>query len=358
MKQIDLYKFAGNDPYRIALNGIFYDEEEQAAVVTNSAILVISKKHYDPEKAGLIIDKKGSRVLYRPDKGEPYQPKYPKWQSVVPVARKGTAFPLNDLIKAYQNAANFQKNVPATYEDGMKIRRDQRTTYLAVEVQDRGGVHGDSYYIGFTYEIIKLLMLLPQEGARAYAYGPLRAIYWVNEAEGLQAIFMPTTIDKKETEKAMADGFFNSEPNDGLYLGRTIVTCDRYGSAERLFRTPEKPERIPTYKCLGEDNNNPAVHLHPVPEFTKVDGTESFYTRKDPKEKSMLPQLYKHDAKSGFFVYCGYAPSNRDRLMEVLSPLDGMSYAEIVVAQGWNEKPSPRVAYFFKRIGQPIPAAC
>ena len=348
MKQIDLYKFAGNDPYRIALNGIFHDEEAQAAVVTNSAILVVSKKHYDPEHAGEIIGKNGTS----------YQGKFPKWRSVIPNVRDGREFPLNDLIRAYQNAANFQKNIPATWEDGKKIRRDMRTTYLAVEIQDRGGVYGDSYYIGFTYEIIKSLMLLPQEGARAYAYGPRRAVYWVNESEGLRAIFMPRMIDNKEAEKAMADGFFNSEPNDGLYLGRTIVTCDRYGSAERLFRTPEKPERIPTYKCLGEDNNRPAVHLHPVLEFTKVDGTESFYTREDPKGEVMLPQLYKHDAESGFFVYCGYAPSNRDRLMEVLSPLDKLSYTDIVVAQGWHKKPSPRVAYFFKRIGQPIPAAC
>lgn len=361
MKQIDLYKFAGNDPYRIALNGVFYDEEEQAAVVTNSAILVISKKHYDPEHAGEIIDKKGWPIVRINEEGTTYTPKYPKWRSVIPNVRDGREFPLNDLILAYQNAANFMKNVPATYEDGTKIRKDQRTVYLAVGVQDMGGMYGDYYYIGFTFGLIKRLMTLPQEGAKVYAYGPRRALLWVNEPEGLRAIFMPTMIDQKAAEKAGVDGLYNPEEEGkatGLYMGPTTITCDRYGCAERLFRTPEKVERVPTYKCLGEDNERPAVHLYPVPEFTKVEGTDSFYTRNDPKDKVMLPQLYKHDAGSGFFVYCGYAPRSRERLMEVLSPLDKLSYSEIVVAQGWHKKPSPRVVYFFKRIGQPIPAAC
>lgn len=359
MKHIDLYKFVDKDiNCRPAICGVFHDEAAQLAVASDARILVTSKSNYAPEHAGKIIDKEGNEITKKTKDGERVPCRYPDYARVIGglTAKYGYAdFPLADLAQAYQNAQNFLKNVPQRWPDGTKVKKSDRSVYLAVHAKDKDG---DAYLIGFKYELIQQLMTLPQEGAKATACGSRRAIYWTNEGEGLQAVVMPTMIDKKETEKAMADGFFNQEPNDGLYLDRTIVTCDRYGSAERLFRTPEKPERIPTYKCLGEDSNNPAVHLHPVPEFTKVDGTESFYTREDPKEKGMLPQLYKRDAESGFFVYCGYAPSNRDRLMEVLSPLDKLSYSDIVVAQGWHKKPSPRVAYFFKRIGQPIPVAC
>ena len=363
MKKINLYTFATDikkDTYRPALCGVFHDEEAQEAVVTDAQILVISRNHYDPEKAGQIIDKTGAPILLKNKEGEQYTPKYPRWQSVIPDAKSGTAFPLDELIKAYQNGANFLKNVPATYEDGTKIRRDQRTVYLAVGVQDRGGMYGDYYYIGFSFSLIKRLMALPQEGAKVYAYGPRRALYWVNESEGLRAIFMPTMIDQKAAEKAGVDGLYNpleAAESTGMYLGPTTITCDRYGCAERLFRTPEKAERVPTYRCLGEDSNRPAVHIYPVDQFSKVEGTESFYTRPDP-DGSLNPQLYKKDSESGFLIYCGYAPRNREQLMPVLESVDKMTYAQMVVEKGWNREPSRRVEYFFKRIGQPVPAYC
>lgn len=359
MKQIDLYKFVTkNEPYRPALTGVFHDEEAQTAVATDSQILVASTNHYDPEKAGQIIGPDGLPVLCKNDKGVKFAPKFPKWKSVIPDMRAGRPFPLDELIKAYQNAANFMKNVPATYEDGTKIRKDQRTVYLAVGVQDRGGMYGDYYYIGFTFILIKRLMTLPQEGAKVYAYGPRRALLWVNESEGIRAIFMPTIIDQKAAEKAGVDGLYNPEEEGkatGMYMGPTTITCDRYGCAGRLFRTPEKAERVPTYKCLGEDNNRPAVHLYPVSEFEKVEGTESFYTRPDP-DGMPNPQLYKQDSESGFLIYCGYAPTDREKLMPVLEPVDKMTYAQMVVEKGWNREPSRRVEYFFKRIGQPVPA--
>lgn len=360
MKQINLCKFAANDPYRPAMNGVFHDEEAQAAVASNAQILVASTGHYDPEKAGQIIDKDGHPIVLKNKEGVTYTPKFPRWRSVIPDIKAGREFPLNDLIQAYKNARNFQKNIPATYEDGIKISRNQRRIYLAVEVQDRGGMYGDSYYIGFTFDLVKLLMLLPQEGAKVYAYGPRRALYWVNESEGLRVIFMPTMIDQKAAEKAGVDGLYNpreEEEKDGMYLGPTTITCDRYGCAERLFRTPEKVERGPVFKCLGENSQRPAVHLYPVSEFEKVAGTESFYTRPDP-DGVPRPQLYKHDSESGFLIYCGYAPADRKMLMPVLEPNDKLTYAQMVVANGWNREPSRRVEYFFKRIGQPVPAYC
>ena len=42
----------------------------------------------------------------------------------------------------------------------------------------------------------------------------------------------------------------------------------------------------------------------------------------------------------------------------ILEKNDPLTYAEMVVANKWNEDPSERVKYFFKRIGEPIPAAC
>lgn len=362
MKQINLCKFAANDPYRPAMNGVFHDEEAQAAVASNAQILVASTGHYDPEKAGQIIDKDGHPIVLKNKEGVTYTPKFPRWRSVIPDIKAGREFPLNDLIQAYQNARNFQKNIPATYEDGIKISRNQRRIYLAVEVQDRGGMYGDSYYIGFTFDLVKLLMLLPQEGAKVYAYGPRRALYWVNESEGLRVIFMPTMIDQKAAEKAGVDGLYNpreEEEKDGMYLGPTIITCDRYGCAGRLFRTPEKPERVPMVKCLGENWLKPGVKLRPEADLVPVEGTASFYKREtvDRWGNEDRPALYKKD--SGFMVYCGKAPRNwNGEALEILTRNDPMTYAEMVVANKWNEHPSEHVKYFFQRTGQTMPAYC
>ena len=308
MKQINLYKFCTNDPYRIALNGVYHDGEAQTAISCDSTILVASTSHYDPEKAGQIIDKTGAQILSDPDKnGERKQPVYPKWRSIIPDPKKGDKFPLNDLIKACQNAANFLKNVPTheTLEGGCKGRKIERNLSLVVRVEKLGE---EPYIVGFKYEMIKRLLMLPQEGAKAYSYGNRRALYWINEAEGYRAILMPVMIDKEAAEKAVVDGIYTFIPasvTDGTYAGPSYISCDRYGSAERLFRTPEKKERVPMVKCLGEGygSKSASVHLRPEADVVPIEGTKTFYKRDvvDAWGNPEHPDLYKKD--SGFFVY-------------------------------------------------------
>lgn len=364
MKQIDLYKFAvKNDPCRPALTGVFHDEAAQLAVASDAQILVTSKSHYAPEHAGKIIDKEGNEIKKAKD-GEMVPCRYPDYARVIGglTAKYGyTDFPLADLAQAYQNAQNFLKNVPQRWPDGTNVKKGERSVFLAVKAKDRDG---DAYLIVFRYDLIQKLMNLPQDGATATARGSRRAIYWTNESEGLQAVVMPSIFVPELAREAIETGVANLAENEnkdeeykGMYPYNTIISATISEKTERLFATPEKKERVPMVKCLGEDSNNPAVHLRPVSEFRKVEGTDTFYQRLDPETEVTL-LLYKYDGESGFMVYCGYSPHDREKLMPVLEPIDKKTYTEMVVSLGWNREPSRRVVYFFKRIGRPIPAYC
>lgn len=368
MKHIDLYKFVDKDiNCRPAICGVFHDEAAQLAVASDARILVTSKSNYAPEHAGKIIDKEGNEITKKTKDGERVPCRYPDYARVIGglTAKYGYAdFPLADLAQAYQNAQNFLKNVPQRWPDGTKVKKSDRSVYLAVHAKDKDG---DAYLIGFKYELIQQLMTLPQEGAKATACGSRRAIYWTNEGKGLQAVVMPTMLVPELAREAIETGAANLEENEnkieeykGMYPYNTIISATISEKTERLFATPEKKERVPMVKCLGEGMGQKAasVHLHPEAELVPVEGFKTFYTRAttDQLGNHERPDLYKLD--SGFMVYCGKMPTQPEVYEPVLGKYDPMTYAQMIVANKWNEPMSPRVEYFLKRTGQTIPATC
>ena len=360
MKQIDLYKFAMKDgDMRVALTGIYNDQEAQVAVACDSHIMVVSKSHYNERRPGEIVARDGASIL---------NCKYPKWQMVIPAVGTGEASgygyfkaDMNDLLAAYQNATFFRQNAPKKDRYGKTISRKGDIIVLG-RFYDKTG---EEVQVAVKYEYLRLLLSLPQEGATLWVRDARRSLYWVNESEGMQAIQMPVQFDKASADVAIQTGIHcyreamaTDEEDKGYYLGQSLISSTVSDQTRELFSKQEKV-KVPMVKCLGENWMRPSVKLRPEEEVTPIEGTATFYKREtvDQWGNPDRPDLYKKD--SGFMVYCGKAPSNwNGEALAILEKNDPLTYAQMVVANKWNEHPSERVKYFFKRIGQPVPAYC
>ena len=365
IKQIDIYKFASKEEnLRPQMCGAFHDSEAQVAVACDSHVLIASRNHYDPEKAGQIISRDGEPIVDRLKDGSVREYHYPRWQSVIPAVgtRQASGYgyfraSMVDLTKAYQNATFFRQNAPRKDSYGRMIRR---TVNVLGRFWDR---NGEEVSVALKYDHVRLLLSLPQEGGTLWVRDDRRAIYWTNESEGLQVLIMPVMYDKAGRDAAVAAGVRcpaeeddarNGQP--GYYTGMVLISSAVTDQTRELFSKQEK-ERVPMVKCLGEGEGKGAasVHLHPEAELVPVEGFKTFYTREavDKWGNPALPDLYKLD--SGFVVYCGKMPPQAEVYGPVLGKYDPMTYTQMVVGMKWNEHPSPRVEYFFQRTGQQMP---
>lgn len=264
MKKIDLYKFLDKNYADPRLTGVYHDGDAQVAVASDAHVMIVSKEAYNPEHAYKVIGKDGAPVDC---KGK----QYPDYTRCIPSTRDcSNRFPVEQFCQAVQNAANFLKNAPSAFEDGMKIsNRKCRRVYLAIKAEDgRGAVP-----FMLNYDKAKLIADLPMDGAEMFFQSNRRAILFRNEAAGITALLMPMASDMKETDAAFRDGIRNIDLNtidDGLWLGRTIVTAFApVGSeAERLYSTPEKPEPVRRVKIIeGEGELTAAVRHRPETEL-------------------------------------------------------------------------------------------
>lgn len=369
MKQIDIYKFASKEEnLRPQMCGAFHDSEAHVAVACDTHVLIASRNHYDPEKAGQIISRDGDPIVDRLKDGSVREYHYPRWQSAIPTVgtRQASGYgyfkaSMVDLLKAYQNATFFRQNAPRKDSYGRMIRR---TVNVLGRFWDR---NGEEVSVALKYDHVRLLLSLPQDGGTLWVRDDRRAIYWTNESEGLQVLIMPVMYDKAGRDAAIAAGVRCAAEEEnaahdyptGYYTGMVLISSTVTDQTRELFSKQEK-ERVPMVKCLGEGEGKGAasVHLRPEAELVPVEGFKTFYTRAttDQLGNHERPDLYKLD--SGFMVYCGKMPTQPEVYEPVLGKYDPMTYAQMIVANKWNEPMSPRVEYFLKRTGQTIPATC
>lgn len=240
MSKINLYKFVSKDDLRPLMCGVYHDADEKCAVASNSIILIMSRNDFDPSKAGKVIGKKGDEISQE-------RQNYPRWRGLVHtpevLERDANPFPVEQFFKAVDNASNFLKNVPQTYEDGTKIKKDQRSVHLHFAATDKDG---EEVTIGLKYDFARLIADLPREGARMYFYSNRRAIEYVNEQTGIQCLLMPLIVN--DNFKISEAGILNCKGEEELWTGCTI--CTAFGDGKGLYRTPEKREPVKQAKCI------------------------------------------------------------------------------------------------------------
>lgn len=332
MKKIDLYKFLDKNYADPRLTGVYHDGDAQVAVASNAHVMLVSKKDYNINHAFQVIDKDGKAIDCG---GRPW----PKWRNLVPdieeLRQHANQFPVAQFLQAVQNAENFLKNAPATFEDGMKISnaRDRRVYILIKAEDDKGSIVA----ITLNYKYAKLIASLPMEGAEMYFHSNRKAIHYRNEGEGLAALLMPLAPYPEHTATQILDaGIKNVDHGKDdqfadYWLGGTVVTA--FGDGEGLYRTPEKKEPVRRVKIIeGEGELTAAVRHRPETELQAIEGLNTFFRRDVETQgycsKFMAPHVYKHE--NGFYVDFGPMPSDSARAVPLLAQLDGKSVREIV----------------------------
>ena len=332
MKKIDLYKFLDKNYADPRLTGVYHDGDAQVAVATNAQVMLVSKKDYNINHAFQVIDKDGKAIDCG---GRPW----PKWRNLVPdikeLRQHANRFPVAQFLQAVQNAENFLKNAPATFEDGMKISnaRDRRVYILIKAEDDKGSIVA----ITFNYKYAKLIASLPMEGAEMYFHSNRRAIHYRNEGEGLAALLMPLAPYPEHTATQILDAgiknvdYGNDDQFADYWLGGTVVTA--FGDGKGLYRTPEKKEPVRRVKIIeGEGELTAAVRHRPETELQAIEGLTTFF-RRDVEHAGYganvkAPHVYK--LENGFYVDFGRMPDDNTKALPLLAPLDGKSVREIV----------------------------
>ena len=276
-KQINLYNFAAKDELRPAMNGVYFDADYSVAVVCDSHIMVCSESHFQEEKAGHIIGREDDDIIA----------KYPRWADIIMPCVKsvkekdGDYTEINPAVVAgaFQNATNFAKNVPSTWSDGKKIKKNERTICVVLPFVTSDG-EGKAVVLKYDY-----LKKLEGQGLRWYAKDERRAVYFENEAGDFYGLLMPIACGVSAydnytkayygIDKAICQGIYNPTSEDErfyederktYYIGHTYISANCISAeAVRLFATPEKRERVPQAKCIEANRKSAAaVKIRPA----------------------------------------------------------------------------------------------
>lgn len=331
--KIDLFKFIDKNYTDPRLTGVYHDGDVQTAVATNAQVLLASKKDYNPALAFQVVSKGGEPIDCN---GKPF----PKWEKLVPstdeLRRGANPFPKEQFLLAVQNAENFVKNAPATFEDGTKISnaRDRRV-WILIKAEAYDGLKTEAILLN--YARAKLIAALPMEGAEMYFHSNRRAILYRNDGEGLAALIMPISPIAEHTAKQVFDaGIKNLDHGEDdqfapYWLGCTIVTA--FGDGQGLYRTPEKKEPVHRVKIIeGRGKDYAAIRHRPETELQAIEGTDTFFRREVEVQGycSKFKAFHVYKRENGFYVDFGRMPDNPARALPMLKPLDGKTIREIV----------------------------
>ena len=342
-KQINLYKYvAKENAFNGYLIGVYHDSETQMAVASDAHVLVASAGAYNPDKAGQTIGR-GGEVITEPDKH------YPKWAQCIPTRNINT-FPMDQLREAVRRADNFRRNLPKKTKEGVHIYRGGDIIFIAVKAEGEA-LTGErrTFRIVLGYKYAKMLCELPAKGATVTFQDEHRAIFYKNEGEGIIALAMPIMKGYEHSMgEAFRDGLYNSDeeirwtddPARGSYVGTTIISA--LGDSEEartMFREPEKKEPAHFVPCIDRGYAGAKVHKRLDTTLKKIQGTETFFYRKEKRyENSAF--LYKKDGAYYLFIETipsdNFLPSVSENVKK--KGLDNLTYNQLAKKMKWTPK--------------------
>lgn len=105
-KQIDLYRYSDKYEPSKRCSGVYHDEENKVAVVTDKVILITDKSQYQPELAGKIIDRKGNEVTPTTAR------KFFNYQPLLEVEKKEIPINWKEIEAAVKRCIELKKETP------------------------------------------------------------------------------------------------------------------------------------------------------------------------------------------------------------------------------------------------------
>lgn len=125
-------KYKNGEYERPDIAGIYHDSENQVAVATDTRVLIVSKKDYNPEYAGHTVTKKGEIL------GTEERPiRFPKWRDVIPNTtyyKRADMEEVNEKIRKAQAARKLNKDGIYVIElEGMNKQGNATKVYVPLD---------------------------------------------------------------------------------------------------------------------------------------------------------------------------------------------------------------------------------
>lgn len=252
-RKLNLHDFHANNSVRQFLTGIYHDPEGYA-VATDGRCMIVSRDHYDPQHAGMLVPRKGDPV-----KPNPILP----WQNVMDrIAKSGTTVP--GLPSALQGRLEgMRSHIAAALEAA-----GEKATPAKIADQDVAIRIPDGHIFMYRFRYIERLL----NGARALgidtlAVSPTAQIHGTSQRG---SVLICGSIDATEgsgrTSIAYAKAFVDLASADHVaspaaadrLLGHAVTEMVRRAGVEVVTDTAEMQAVLDAHKALQARTKKPA----------------------------------------------------------------------------------------------------